>query len=246
MASKPKCRRLYDDKFPSWWEDGSGRVLLQEGQEDGGTEAEASSGSRDPCTVCKLRLATSDQDVERAVLGRDLQQCRICKALVLASQLLEHVMELHLKVHRCSACNTGFVKAAELAQHTTDCQRLRNLSKGSVLGSHRRHEPETTSTQYKCRFCDKTFSDKAVFETHLNKHTGPRPYYCSECKRQVATREELEWHVEHDCDGGLDLPRMLGPAGAFENAIPEARGSASTEDVLATDGGRHERDGPSC
>lgn len=86
---------------------------------------------------------------------------------------------------------------------------------------------------------------QAVFETHLNKHTGPRPYYCSGCKRQVATREELERHVEHDCDGGLDLPRMLSP-GAFENAIPEACGSASTNDVLATDGERNEGDSPSC
>lgn len=231
----PKLRhRLYDDKFPSWFEDGSGRFLLQQQQ---GPE-EAAMGRRQPCGTCQLRSAAGDGDFERAVLGRDLQPCRICKELVRASQLLQHVRELHLKVHRCSACNAGFVKAAQLERHKTDCERLRNLTEESAV--HCCHQRQEAETPYQRSFCDRRFSYKAVFEPHLNKPTDPRPYYCSQCTLHMATREELQWHAENDCDGSRYLP--LGPC---SYGAPEAPGSAGwTKDVAAAYGGK--REGPPC
>ena len=47
---------------------------------------------------------------------------------------------------------------------------------------------------YTCKFCQKEFSHKHVWETHERVHTGERPFKCPTCPKDFADRSNYNSH----------------------------------------------------
>lgn len=49
---------------------------------------------------------------------------------------------------------------------------------------------------YKCRFCQKAFSQSSNLITHSRKHTGFKPFPCTQCKKAFQRKVDLRRHIE--------------------------------------------------
>lgn len=53
---------------------------------------------------------------------------------------------------------------------------------------------------YACRSCPYTTNNKVHMETHVRKHTGERPFACSQCGRLFSDRCNLRRHERKHAD----------------------------------------------
>ena len=58
------------------------------------------------------------------------------------------------------------------------------------------HPDHTEEKQFKCKFCDKTFSENKYLKVHMRIHTGEKPYLCRQCPKAFTTNNGLKCHIK--------------------------------------------------
>ena len=128
--------------------------------------------------------------------NRKIYICEICGA----SYARKIGLSKHLKKHderykfRCKTCSVYFITQDELDDHQqkTGCQKSHLCSccgkafgKNTTLKRHLSlvHNADSSVSKLFCPYenCSKKFIHKELYQGHLNKHEGVRPYSCSNC-----------------------------------------------------------------
>ncbi|CAN7978096.1 unnamed protein product, partial [Ixodes persulcatus] len=132
-------------------------------------------------------------------MGRSPRRCLLCKAAVTQSEMIEHIKEMHLRLHRCGHCDRAFGSPDQLEGHVRESHPLQRVSPSA------RHE----GARWTCEYCRRPFTYEAVWRLHLGIHSGPQPYFCVRCKRRMATQGELDAHL---CGSAGTAPTPSGNA----------------------------------
>ena len=60
-------------------------------------------------------------------------------------------------------------------------------------------DPQQCSRKVACLFCHDTFSSREAFRSHVQRHTGEKPYTCNHCDRKFTLKQSLVRHSKkHD------------------------------------------------
>lgn len=170
--------------------------------------------------------------------------CPTCaKTFMVESSLINHIRTFHPETlpgfvkreYECYLCAKKFMHDMSLRGHMVT-SHLRRRAKNKLcpqcgncftsinaLNLHlMRADHRTASTidvrRFKCKYCDKTFSQKAALMDHESIHTGERRHECF-CGKRFASRTNLYTHrLTHEtekrlhcqlCDYKCDIPRTL-------------------------------------
>ncbi|XP_046554209.1 zinc finger protein 345-like [Haliotis rubra] len=88
----------------------------------------------------------------------------------------------------CHICERYFSSSKALVKH----EALRRCTKPRVLGA----SVEGTQSM-QCETCGKIYSNQSNLNRHRLKHTGERPYSCSQCGLKFADKSILKNHVQN-------------------------------------------------
>ena len=108
--------------------------------------------------------------------------CDICFGRHFNQKLLDQHRTVHLeKSVPCDQCDRMFKNDFSLRRHKD------NIHKSSQ------------DKQYKCNQCGKGFSQKVVYEGHMNMHLGLKPYKCEFCGAAYQNQSNLLAHKRKSC-----------------------------------------------
>ena len=106
------------------------------------------------------------------------------------------------KPHKCSYCNKGFKKPANLRRHILTHTGERNFScdacgksfsTSQALRLHLR--VHTGDKPYQCEVCLKKFTYNTNYKIHLRSHSNERPFPCLVCGRAYTMSTTLKRHM---------------------------------------------------
>jgi len=115
---------------------------------------------------------------------------------------------------QCHICDKGFTTKQNMKRHTVTHTGARpfkceicdqQFSRRSHLDLHHTivHDKKKT---YECEICKKRFASKRDVSQHLNRHTGDRPFKCSQCPKSYPDPSNLREHAKvhsepkYECD----------------------------------------------
>ncbi|KAH0952494.1 hypothetical protein HN011_000637 [Eciton burchellii] len=70
----------------------------------------------------------------------------------------------------------------------------KNFAQKSVYQSHMRSHGKDGEDPYPCNICGKTFAVPARLTRHYRTHTGEKPYQCEYCSKSFSVKENLSVH----------------------------------------------------
>ncbi|XP_044739024.1 zinc finger protein 883-like [Chrysoperla carnea] len=117
----------------------------------------------------------------------------------------------------CSTCGRSFTIQASLYNHQEKCLKKPQVKKSepkvtengkfecedcgrvyqhkhTLLQHQKVHSKNYKPKSFLCNYCAKSFCSKASLETHINTHTGAKPYKCVTCGRAFAQHAALNTH----------------------------------------------------
>ncbi|KAB0372934.1 hypothetical protein FD755_015687 [Muntiacus reevesi] len=87
---------------------------------------------------------------------------------------------------KCEICNKRYLRESAWKQHLS-CY---HLEEGGVSKKQR-----TGKKIHICQYCEKQFDHFGHFKEHLQKHTGEKPFECSNCHERFARNSTLKCHL---------------------------------------------------
>ncbi|KAM6427540.1 putative transcription factor ovo-like protein 3 [Liasis olivaceus] len=194
----------------------------------------------------KIRPIQNERPQENLIQGRSLPtqadfQCCVCSKRFPLQRMLNRHHKCHssIKKRMCPYCSKGFNDTFDLKRHLRTHTGRRDAQKARHL---RLPSPELCKLSllvpagirpYRCRLCDKGFTQRCSLESHLKKiHGIPQSYgyrerraklfVCEECGFTCSASDEYYGHMRqgHSTSGflGRDFPKP-GPAG-FQTPLP--------------------------
>ncbi|XP_036014076.1 zinc finger protein 131 isoform X4 [Mus musculus] len=98
----------------------------------------------------------------------------------------EHMKSHSTESFKCEICNKRYLRESAWKQHL-NCY---HLEEGGVSKKQR-----TGKKIHICQYCDKQFDHFGHFKEHLRKHTGEKPFECSNCHERFARNSTLKCHL---------------------------------------------------
>ncbi|KAL6114018.1 znf131 [Pungitius sinensis] len=142
-------------------------------------------------TVTASKVLENVEVVEVQISQVDnMFRCNKCdRSFKLYYHLKQH-LKTHLgsleKPHVCNYCGKAYTREGALKQHVTtfhfDAEEL-SLNQKPQKRVH------------VCEYCKKHFDHFGHFKEHLRKHTGEKPYECSDCHERFARNSTLKCHM---------------------------------------------------
>lgn len=118
---------------------------------------------------------------------KDLFHCEKCnRSFKLFYHFKEHMKSHSTESFKCDICNKRYLRESAWKQHL-NCYHLEEggLSKKQRAGKK----------IHICQYCDKQFDHFGHFKEHLRKHTGEKPFECSNCHERFARNSTLKCHL---------------------------------------------------
>ncbi|XP_050093408.1 PR domain zinc finger protein 5-like [Anopheles aquasalis] len=164
--------------------------------------------------------------------------CWICGVLLDTREKHKRHMEDHVRERTwaCQLCSVRFSSEGALKGHLRTHQKdkghycnvcgARLYSKRNLIYHQRAVHGGGVEKVYSCTLCDRRFSLPYMLKTHMNTHTGLRPYSCVYCNRVYGCGGDLVEHVAkhhvgndniyqcHLCDA--DFPKIRELKGHYE------------------------------
>lgn len=145
-------------------------------------------------------------DSKYSVKKDHLLKCPHCtQRFRFKSLLLRHLFS-HTGVHpyTCVHCGKGFRSRSTCLQHSALCQEDSNkkqLEAQSDVVTHSLKRPfEGKETEFKCKFCTKSFIKARHLRRHILTHNEVNPYRCKTCDSCFSRYDHLKIHQIH-CTG---------------------------------------------
>ncbi|XP_035788248.1 zinc finger protein 69 homolog [Anopheles albimanus] len=164
------------------------------------------------CWICGLLLDTREKHKRHMQdhVREGTWACQLCPARFSSESALKGHLRTHKKDkgHYCDVCGARLYSKRNLSYHQ------QAVHGGGV------------EKVYSCTLCDRRFSLPYMLKTHMNTHTGLRPYSCVYCNRVYGCGGDLVEHVAkhhvgndniyqcHLCDA--DFPKIKELKGHYE------------------------------
>ncbi|XP_055309659.1 zinc finger protein OZF-like [Sitodiplosis mosellana] len=161
----------------------------------------AKNQKKHKCHVCN-HMASNKFNLKvhlRIHTGEKPYQCDVC----LKSFAGKFDLNRHKKMHgqfRCSKCNQGFEQESFKIDHERSCSPRRLECdicgySGIQKSNLRTHmQIHTGGKPFKCSICCKSFTANAHLRNHSMAHKAELPDACSKCGRRFATLEDKQTH----------------------------------------------------
>ncbi|XP_020639279.3 zinc finger protein 131 isoform X2 [Pogona vitticeps] len=117
----------------------------------------------------------------------NLFHCEKCnRTFKLYYHFKEHMKTHSTESYKCDLCNKRYLRESALKQHLT-CYHIEES------GANKKQRPGKKI--HVCQYCDKQFDHFGHFKEHLRKHTGEKPFECSNCHERFARNSTLKCHL---------------------------------------------------
>lgn len=118
---------------------------------------------------------------------KDLFHCEKCnRSFKLFYHFKEHMKSHSTESFKCEICNKRYLRESAWKHHL-NCY---HLEEGGVSKKQR-----TGKKIHTCQYCEKQFDHFGHFKEHLRKHTGEKPFECSNCHERFARNSTLKCHL---------------------------------------------------
>ena len=120
----------------------------------------------------------------------------------------KHIKVHDMKKHKCQQCDYRAVHSYQLKghikrNHLPPENKIKCLECDMYLKNEtnfRIHIRLTHGKNHKCELCDAQFAQKRQLQSHMNNHTGEKPFACELCHSSFTSKDYLMRHktVKHD------------------------------------------------
>ncbi|XP_021090167.1 zinc finger protein 131 isoform X4 [Mesocricetus auratus] len=145
--------------------------------------------SEDDCASDPINKQVEGIEIVELQLShvKDLFHCEKCnRSFKLFYHFKEHMKSHSTESFKCEICNKRYLRESAWKQHL-NCY---HLEEGGVSKKQR-----TGKKIHICQYCDKQFDHFGHFKEHLRKHTGEKPFECSNCHERFARNSTLKCHL---------------------------------------------------
>lgn len=150
---------------------------------------------------------------KRAHLGKKPHKCKFCDQHFSTSGIRKEHEKIHLnkRSYMCDSCGVSFNQRSGLYTHKlthhnnnpahicSECGKAfkhPNYLRSHFVAKHLKHEDIASygCRIYTCEICQKLFSDKSDLRSHMNKHTGEKPFKCAICNKGFSDKSNMRAH----------------------------------------------------
>nr|XP_034301960.1 zinc finger protein 271 [Crassostrea gigas]XP_034301961.1 zinc finger protein 271 [Crassostrea gigas] len=150
---------------------------------------------------------------KRAHSGKKPHKCKFCDQHFSTSGIRKEHEKIHLnkRSYMCDSCGVSFNQRSGLYTHKlthhnnnpahicSECGKAfkhPNYLRSHFVAKHLKHEDIASygCRIYTCEICQKLFSDKSDLRSHMNKHTGEKPFKCAICNKGFSDKSNMRAH----------------------------------------------------
>ncbi|XP_052676111.1 zinc finger protein 85-like isoform X2 [Crassostrea angulata] len=150
---------------------------------------------------------------KRAHSGKKPHKCKFCDQHFSTSGIRKEHEKIHLnkRSYMCDSCGMSFNQRSGLYTHKlthhnnnpahicSECGKAfkhPNYLRSHFVAKHLKHEDIASygCRIYTCEICQKLFSDKSDLRSHMNKHTGEKPFKCAICNKGFSDKSNMRAH----------------------------------------------------
>ncbi|KAF8386152.1 hypothetical protein PRIPAC_75294 [Pristionchus pacificus] len=140
-----------------------------------------------PATVT-VSAVTTPKAAKAGIFGCDNCERKFRTPNALKSHYSQfHIAQTTLK---CGDCGCGMKSREKLLQHDVEVHPGKSAKEAKSQSN--------AYTSLKCTHCRYTASGYAILRTHMRKHSGEKPFLCSECPQKFATSSNFYLHVRNN------------------------------------------------